>query len=354
MGNPIQSTPSRVSLFLMLCLGWAGWAIFIAGFVRFSHHDHDLYSRREYGSHILFLIIAGGQLVLLFLLLIRPSHTLSIVVIVACVFGVFCAGLTLDKDCHSKSIGYREPKHPEVVKCIDAGEHSCTNLKLDIVGAVLYSTAALVTVLLISAYSDSPAPIVRNKLMILGFLFAFIGLIIFYAGWLDFIHKNRTGHSHPGHGIYRGRTEPHQYGIAEWTSVVIFAIGMGVAFLAMIAALAVTSHPLYVLVIFILAIVATFNGAAFDYVIRILDTGFRTHVWPPIECGAFHSACQMMDATLAGIISFFVGLVLFIIALYGAITGDMSIGQLDTVAIWNGADWVALYPRKEPLHGTPA
>jgi len=98
-------------------------------------------------------------------------------------------------------------------------------------------------------------------------------------------------------------------------------------------------------------LVGAMNGAAFDHLAHIIDTGHRTHMWPPASCDKIAEPCKLLKVAIAGAVSYLVGLNLYLLACFAAITGDILISKLEPQAYFNGTQWFALYPRQDPVHG---
>eukprot|EP00004_Rigifila_ramosa_P003550 TRINITY_DN137_c0_g1_i1.p1 TRINITY_DN137_c0_g1~~TRINITY_DN137_c0_g1_i1.p1 ORF type:complete len:357 (-),score=77.42 TRINITY_DN137_c0_g1_i1:200-1270(-) len=348
------STPGKILLGILMLMGWAGWAIFISGFAHFADTSR-FYTRRSYGSHILFLVVSGIQLILLFIYILRPRNTLGLVCLVGCLFGGFTAGLTLDKDGSTRELGFRDNRNSVVIPCHNEGglpHDACRDIELDIAGATVYALASVLISLALMVYAHSRCTPSRNLLLKVAFFFMVVGGIIFYAGFLQFVRRHHDKSKVPDAGIHEGHRVPRQYEIGEWTSVVVFSIGAGVVLVVVAATLALVKELIFLFSLVCVQICGIFSGGGFHYMARILDSGFRTEIWPPITCDGLDGACRMIAAAEAGLIIFFIGLIIYLIGLYAALTGDIELGQLDSQAYFNGVDWFALYPRKAPIHGT--
>eukprot|EP00004_Rigifila_ramosa_P020488 TRINITY_DN5314_c0_g1_i2.p2 TRINITY_DN5314_c0_g1~~TRINITY_DN5314_c0_g1_i2.p2 ORF type:complete len:358 (+),score=96.72 TRINITY_DN5314_c0_g1_i2:27-1076(+) len=346
---PVLGPGGRPVLLALMVVGWAGWATFVAGFVDLADKSR-FYSHRAYGSHLLFMIIAGLHLLLLLAYVARSTTELGLATLMASLFAAFTAGLALDKDGHSRELGFEAPGGTALAPCGGEPGALCRDLDLMLSGATVAAGAAVLGATALLVYTFPRSVAARSRLMALGVVLLVVGAVVFYVGFLSFVFANDSGRDVPDAGVHRGESVPAQYEIGEWSSAVVFSIAAGVVLVVAGAAVALLGDGVFVASVFCVVLCGACCGAAFHYLARVLDTGFRTDVWPPVVCQGLDSACTWIIVAGVGLVVFFAGLAVYLLACYIALTDSTPTGQVDARAHYSGIEWQGIFPKKGPLH----
>jgi len=303
-------------------------------------------------------------------------------------FSVFAAGISVDKDFHTISTGWREPGQPvtystpvnlnpfdnagnKIYKCdatdlsyvnslgqkiVVNAQAACKDIKCSASGNVIYVSAALISLVTIPMRMRSHLPATRNPLMFAGLFIVIVGWTIFMIGLAYFSHKYKDARSFGTKNTPSYIPSLQLWKQSEYSSLIIFcAVGFFSIITSLICALKVRLRSIIIAAVW--AVISGYAaGAAFGYTGRIIHSGFSAteQAWGPpfgargpVPCSYnsdMKKACEAIAVCCGGAAIFIFGVVLSYLACYFAITGDIVFGELNAQAWFNGQVWLTSYP----------
>lgn len=376
---------------LGVILALIGFIVAFVGFGRFANEEpssSNLYTRKEYAPHFLTGSMCVFNIFLMSYHGARGYKTLGLICCIIALFSIFTAGISVDKDFHTISRGWREPAQPStysqpndlnpfankgnnIFKCdsddlffvdaagdkhfVDATD-ACEDIKLSASGNVIYSASAIIALIAIPRRMRSYLPPPRNNLMWAGLAIIIIGWTIFMIGLAYFSHKYDDARSFGNEGSLTYIPEMTLFEREEFASLIIFcALGIVSIATTIVSTFRLSLRSITVTAFF--AVVSGYAaGAAFGYTGRIIHAGFRTNeqAWGPpfgakgpVACdynNDVKDACEAISVCCGGAAIFLFGVVLNYLACYFALTGDIVFGQLNAQAWFNGQVWLTSYP----------